>query len=320
MALAVMNLLDGPALRWELWSTRAELLLADASDTDLVEARALLEPMLHQVEMAASRFRPDSDIARLAKAGGASVLVTPMMIDLVHTALRAAAVSDGLVDPTLGGALINLGYDRTITSVKAMPVRAVSSAHWVVGGWRDVVVDADASTVTIPAGMVLDLGATAKARAADLGADIVWQATGLPVLFGLGGDVAVAGSPVDSDGWTVTVAETTAQLSDDTATTSRIAVHDGGLATSTTQARRWMTTGGGVHHVLDPRTMAPAREVWRTVSVAAATCVDANIASTTALILGDGATEWLLQHQLPSRLVSGRGEVTHVAGWPVDNS
>ncbi len=320
MAAAVLNLLDGPALRWELWSTRAELLLADAGDADLVEARALLQPMLHEVEMAASRFRPDSDIARLATAGGASVSVTPMMIDLVEVALRAAEVSNGLVDPTLGGALINLGYDRTIARVQALPVRGVGSTHRVVGGWRDVVVDADASTVTIPAGMILDLGATAKARAADLGAELVWQATGLPVLFGLGGDVAVAGSPDDSDGWTVTVAETAAQLSDDTATTSRIAVHDGGIATSTTQARRWMTTDGGVHHVLDPRTMAPAREVWRTVSVAAATCVDANIASTTALILGDGATPWLVRHQLPSRLVSGRGEVTRVSGWPVEHS
>jgi thiamine biosynthesis lipoprotein len=72
-----------------------------------------------------------------------------------------------------------------------------------------------------------------------------------------------------------------------------------------------------MHHVVDPRTGRPAPEVWRTVSVAAATCVGANIASTAAVVLGEDAPAWLAARQLPARLVRVSGEVERVAGWPL---
>jgi thiamine biosynthesis lipoprotein len=82
--------------------------------------------------------------------------------------------------------------------------------------------------------------------------------------------------------------------------------------------RRWSRGGRELHHILDPATGAPVRERWRTVSVAAATCVDANIAGTTAIIRGDGACNWLEAAGLPARLVSAGGDVTRIGGWPAD--
>ena len=92
----------------------------------------------------------------------------------------------------------------------------------------------------------------------------------------------------------------------------------GGIATSGTAARRWARGGRPVHHVVDPGTGRPAPEVWRTVSVAAASCVDANIASTAAIVLGARAPEWLSRQGLPSRLVRTEGSVCLVGDWPAE--
>ena len=53
-----------------------------------------------------------------------------------------------------------------------------------------------------------------------------------------------------------------------------------------------------------------------TVTVAAATCVDANAASTAAVVLGEEAPGWLEERKLPARLVGLAGEVVAVGGWP----
>ena len=95
-----------------------------------------------------------------------------------------------------------------------------------------------------------------------------------------------------------------------------IAIRDGGLATSSTAARRWQRGGDVLHHILDPRTGLPAEPVWRTVSVAAGSCADANAASTAAVIRGHRAPGWLAQLGLPARLVDTTGAVFTVAGWP----
>ena len=95
-------------------------------------------------------------------------------------------------------------------------------------------------------------------------------------------------------------------------------LHGGGLATSSTAVRRWRRGGRLLHHLLDPRTGLPAEPVWRTVTVTAATCVDANTASTAAIVRGRNAPAWLAELGLPSRLVDSAGTVHRVAGWPPD--
>jgi thiamine biosynthesis lipoprotein len=96
----------------------------------------------------------------------------------------------------------------------------------------------------------------------------------------------------------------------------QVALASGGLSTSSTTVRRWRRRGGDAHHIVDPRTGAPAAEHWRTVTVAAATCVDANIGSTAAIVLGAEAERWLADAGLPARLVAAGGGVRTTAGWP----
>jgi thiamine biosynthesis lipoprotein len=92
-----------------------------------------------------------------------------------------------------------------------------------------------------------------------------------------------------------------------------IAIGSGAVATSSTTVRRW---GEGRHHIIDPRTGVPAASGWRTVSVVAATCVDANVASTAAIVLDQRAMDWLEERNLPARLVDQSGRVSTTAGWP----
>jgi len=167
--------------------------------------------------------------------------------------------------------------------------------------------------VRVPAGVELDYGATAKALAADIAAAAAAEQIEGGVLVSLGGDVALAG-PAPEGGWPVRVAEDHAGAPDSPGQT--IALHDGGLATSSTTLRRWHRGEREVHHILDPATGGPARGCWRTVSVAAASCADANIASTTAILRGERATRWLEGLGLPSRLVALDGSVTLAGGWP----
>jgi FAD:protein FMN transferase len=161
--------------------------------------------------------------------------------------------------------------------------------------------------------VAIDLGATAKALAADRAAHAAHEAAGCGVLVSLGGDVAVAG-PAPRDGWAVRVMEDHAGPQE--AAGQTIAIRSGGLATSGTTVRRWRAGGVPRHHILDPRTGEPAAVTWRTASVAAASCVDANTASTAAIVRGADAAPWLLRHGLPARLVAARGRVLLVGAWP----
>jgi thiamine biosynthesis lipoprotein len=161
----------------------------------------------------------------------------------------------------------------------------------------------------------LDLGATAKALAADWAAAAACQAAGCGVLVSLGGDLAIRG-PAPEEGWRVRVTDD--HRAGVAAPGQWITLQTGGLATSSTSVRRWQTTSGEAHHLVDPATGLSAISRWRTVSVTAASCLDANIASTASIIRGARAVPWLESLGLPSRLVGVDGRVRHVAGWPPD--
>jgi thiamine biosynthesis lipoprotein len=268
---------------------------------------------LDAIDRACSRFRPDSELARVNDARGKRVTIGPLLLEALQVALVAARASDGLVDPTVGRTLRTLGYDSTFRVVATRDADSFRASFSTVPGWQCVEVDVAASTVRVPAGVELDLGATAKALACDRVAAAAAAVAG-GTLVGLGGDIAVAGT-APAGGWPVRIADDhTAPLD---APGPTVAVENGGLATSSTTVRRWRSGTVELHHIVDPRTGRPARSRWRTITVAATSCVDANVASTAAFLLPDPAS-WLEERGLPARLVSIGGEATFVAGWPAD--
>jgi thiamine biosynthesis lipoprotein len=286
----------------------------DAAHTEAVR-------LLCAVDAACSRFRPDSDLVRANRAAGSWVQVHPLLVAALTAALAAADETGGLVDPTLGGALEALGYDRDFAELPRPdgeqpnpgPAAIPAPVHTPLraDAWREIEVD-PAGAVRVPRGVVLDLGAVGKAFAADLVAGSIAAGVGADCVVSLGGDVAVGAVPGSTGhAWQVAVAEAPgdepAQL---------VVLDRGGMATSTTTHRRWRSGGATVHHLLDPRTGRPVERSWRTVSVAAASCVAANTASTASLVLGATAPSWLEERELPARLVGRDGSVTVVGGWP----
>jgi thiamine biosynthesis lipoprotein len=295
--------------RWTALGTYVQLVVAgpDLLPAARVEAKGLLA----EVDTAYSRFRPDSDLVRANRSAGSWVPVHRLLVGALQAALAAAEDTAGLVDPTVGRGLEALGYDRDYAELAGSDGPAAVPVPTPVEAWRQVGVDPDGA-VFVPPGVVLDLGAVGKAFAADLVATRIARCVGADCVVSLGGDVAV-GTGEGSTGhpWQVAVAEVPGEEPG-----QLVVIAAGGLATSTTTHRRWRRGGRSVHHLLDPRSGLPVDGSWRTVSVAAATCVAANTASTAALVLGPAAERWLAERSLPARLVARDGSVHVRGGWP----
>ena len=261
------------------------------------------------IDETCSRFREDSELSRLNRSAGSGfVEVSPLLEKALMAAMNAAEMTNGLVDPTVGKAVNDAGYAVTFTAVVIDgPPREVTVTK--IAGWRSIEHDPDRHAFRLPAGTVLDLGASGKAWAADRAAGAVMSRLGVPVAVECGGDMAVSG-PHPEGGWPVRVAADV-----DAAEWADIAIYDGGLATSGTTSRRWRRGGIEMHHIIDPSTGLPAQTPWTMVSVAAATCLEANAAATAAVILGTAALGWLDSLMLPARLVDGAGGVHLAGGW-----
>ncbi|HEX7264075.1 MAG TPA: FAD:protein FMN transferase [Candidatus Dormibacteraeota bacterium] len=279
----------------------------------LVAAKAAADRVIKAIDESASRFRADSELSRVNAEPGKRVRISPLLAQALAAGLRGAKLTGGAVDPTVGSAVRLAGYDRDFAAIPAdgSPIQLSVTR---IPGWRAIEFDEASRTVLIPNGVEIDLGATAKALASDLAAAAAWKAVGSGgVLVSLGGDIAVAGEP-PLEGWAVQTSEdSNARIDDDEET---ITIQSGGIATSSTTVRRWTRGGVVLHHIIDPATGLPADGPWRTASVVAATCVDANIASTAAIVMGESAVPWLMANRLPARLVDRHGIVHRIAGWP----
>jgi thiamine biosynthesis lipoprotein len=301
---------------WESLGTTVLLRVTD--HCGLPSARAAVESDLAAIDLACSRFRADSELSRANAQAGRAVEVSALFYDALAVALRAAELTDGDVDPTVGRALELAGYDRDwkLLAVPGdQPQPTVTVTAQVRAGWRMVALDGERHTVRFPAGVVLDLGASAKAWAADRAAAAAARAGDCGALVSVGGDLATCG-PAPSGGWQIRVTDD--HRSEPSAPGQTVSIESGGLATSSTAVRRWSHAGHTMHHIIDPRTGAPAQSRWRTVSVAAASCADANIAATAALVRSQRAPGWLREQLLPSRLLARDGTITTVGDWPAE--
>ena len=289
----------------------AVLAITDAAE--LVAARRLLVLSLRSLDLACSRFRADSELVALNASSGRPVKVSETLYAALEAALDVAARTSGLVDPTVGRTLRLAGYDISLERLALRDGR-LRPLFEPAGRYREVELDREHRTARVPAGIELDLGASAKALLADRVAEAAASASGAGVLVSIGGDVSVAGAAPEG-GWPVRLAEDHAAPLE--APGQVVALSSGGLACSGTKLRRWASALGELHHIIDPRSGRPAAATWTTVHVAATTCLEANAAATAAIVLGARAPEWLAERRLPARLVGGEeDEVVVVSGWP----
>jgi Membrane-associated lipoprotein involved in thiamine biosynthesis len=295
-----------------VWGVESVLVVTDPGM--LESADAIAREVISEVDRACSRFRPDSELALLRDRLSMGADVSPILSMLVHDALEAAQLTDGDVDPTLGNDLTALGYDRDIEQLRGSDVTGVSirvNRH-AEPGWTRIRLEN--GILTVPDDLTLDLGATAKAVAADLAAQRVSDELGCGVLISLGGDIATAGFRPDGP-WEILVQDTPSDPG------QQVALGDGfGMATSSTQKRRWLVDSVPVHHILDPRFGLPSPVVWKSVTVAAASCLLANAYSTASIVRGRSAVGWLATLGVAARLVDVQNRVITLGGWPEDNA
>lgn len=296
---------------WRALGTSAHLFVLDG---DLARARAAVERLLESVDLAYSRFRIDSELMRLQASPGQPRRVSPLLWQAITTAIKVARETDGAVDPTIGRAMRIIGYDDDFSRVagRTAPIHVELGP---VPGWQAIGLDERARTVRIPSGVELDLGSSGKALASDMAAEAA--RTAAPdggVLVSLGGDIATSGR-APAGGWRILASEDSETPAD--AEGEVVAVQGGAMATSSTTVRRWRAGDGTyAHHLVDPRTGGPVEGPWRTVTVAADTCVAANAWATAAIVLGERGLGRLEDLGLPARLVGVDGRVVRIGGWP----
>jgi FAD:protein FMN transferase len=261
-----------------------DVVVGGATDDELLA----VERLFHRWERAFSRFRNDSELSRVNASPARTVVVSELFARVVRTALSAARATGGLVDPTLGAAIEAAGYDRDFAALEDDP-RPPGAAR--LGSWRTV--GSAGRLLSRAPDTALDLNGVVKALAVD---EAVRLLDG-PGFVSAGGDLAARGA--------VTVA-----LPDGAA----VQLVAGGIATSGTTHRRWSRGGAVQHHLLDPRTGRPSTSPWTQVTVAAGSCLAADVAAKAAFLLGDDGPEWLEARGLPGRFLAGRVEVAN-ATW-----
>ena len=292
--------------------TTAVVVVADGSGAD--RALSLMVDELNRLDATCSRFRADSEIRRLERAShGRPMPVSHLLTHALTVACEAAERSGGTVDPTVGAALVESGYDRDFDAIVDDATDPVLGAP--APGWWRLHVDEAAGTAAVPEGIHIDLGATGKALVADLSARRVAAELGVGVLVNVGGDVGVAG-PAPTQGWPVGIAARSTTPGDDVDVV--LSLRSGAVATSGTRSRAWTRNGRPMHHIFDPWTGEPAEPVWSYVSALAPTCVEANTWSTAAIVWGADAPGNLAAHGVSARLVGADGRVEVVGAWPME--
>jgi thiamine biosynthesis lipoprotein len=266
------------------------------------EAEATLWRWIERADAAVNRFLPDSEISRLNRDGELHD-VSDDFFRFLDAARYAYEITDGLCDPAVAGALAAWGYAMDFDDIPHDVVVQPSPRTHGIGSW-----EITPSERYISSCCPLDFGASAKALVVDLVvADI---ASFSDVLVEIGGDVG-ASTSLGGGEWTVGVAP-----DGPVADAPQISIRSGGVATSTTTYRTWSTDRGRAHHIIDPRTGAPAESTWRAASIAAETCVDANAYATATFLWNDEAPWHIAQSGWAGRLVDRNGEILTVGSWP----
>ena len=285
----------------------------------LPELETYLRGRVETVEAACSRFREDSDISRANRAAGTATRVSPELLAAVDAACRMADATYGLCDPTVGGAVISAGYDRTFADVVGQG-SGPAIAHRPGGAWKQVEVDRDAGTLTVPPGYRLDLGGSAKGWAVDqaiqsVRREILGTHLGAGVCISAGGDMAVAGR-APQGGWPVTIRERLGGAGE--VPERQVHLTAGAMATSGSTVRQWQRDGVRQHHIIDPRTGEPGESTWSLVTTFADSCLLADTMATAAWLLNEAAPRWLAGRGVGARLLRADGSevlVGHLSRW-----
>lgn len=283
--------------RFRAMNTNVQVILVcdSAGQRPAVEAAFLeIERLFATMEATLSRFEPESELSRLNRSSGEPFRASPLLFTVVAEALKAARDTEGLFDPTVLRALEAAGYDRSFDEVRDCTAeRGPSPAGVAAGRWREVVLDAERRTITLPDGCGLDLGGIAKGWTVDQAARLLAGLGFRSFAVDAGGDLYAAGRQADGAPWLVGVEDPRAPERD----LLVLQIEDCAVATSSICRRRWMLHGKAYHHLIDPRTGEPARSGVLSATVLAPMVARAEVLAKAALLLGPNEGLRFLERQ-----------------------
>jgi thiamine biosynthesis lipoprotein len=259
-------------------------------DTDeRAEAAALLR-LAHQeaerIEHKFSRYRRGNIVDRINHSAGQPVPVDAETAQLIDYAAACWEMSQGRFDITSG--VLRRAWTFDGSNRVPSPERVhelLQHVGWNRVTWKD-------ATLAMPAGMEIDLGGIGKEYAVDRAALLLAGSAHSAFLVNLGGDLFASGARRADRPWAAGIDDP--QHSGDRAV-YRIEFARGGLATSGDARRFLRWNGKRLGHILDPRTGWPVEDPPRSVTVLAATCIEAGTLSTLAYLQGAGAGAFLQQ-------------------------
>jgi len=240
-----------------------------------------------QAERRFSRFRLDSELARLNRSEG-PLVVSPELFDALGRARRYVKMTDGLFDPGIGADLIALGYDRSFApgALDRERIAPVPCA----GRFLDLVLEPSTFTVERPSHLWIDLGGMIKGATVDAAA----RCLGTSGAIDAGGDAVLRGRSPTGEPWLVEIEDPV----DPSRVLATLALADRGVATSAANRRRWHVSDSVAHHLIDPRTRSPAVTDLLQATVIAPTAELADVLAKTAFLLGTQAGRRFLERQL----------------------
>jgi thiamine biosynthesis lipoprotein len=254
------------------------------------EALELVEHLFHQHEAVLSRFLPGSELSLLNASAGRTFHASQLLYTVVEGALDAAEATSGVFDPTILGSLIAAGYDRSFETLDleqaetTLPIRKRTT-------WREVQLRRAERAIFMPAGCSLDLGGIGKGWTLDQAARLLEQFADFAI--DAGGDIVLAGTPVDGGAWSIGVQDPYAPERD----LMQLQRSDCAVATSTCVRRRWLRGGRSQHHLIDPRTGLPSASGAIAATVIAPSAAQAETLAKAAVVLGPGSGLRLLQRE-----------------------
>jgi len=273
------------------WIGRFQAMASDCEVLMEVDDESLASRLLHiaagearRIEQKFSRYRQDNIIHRINSSNGAPVEVDGETADLLDYAVKCHELSDGMFDITSGVLRKVWKFDGSDRLPAAEAVKKVlAQVGWHKVQWRRPV-------MILPAGMEIDLGGIGKEYAVDRAAMLLRAQSNASMVINFGGDLYITGSRRSGEVWNIGI--------DDPRATGQgyigeLRIRTGGLATSGDARRFLLKDGKRYGHILNPKTGWPVEDAPRSVTVVGATCMEAGMLATFAILQGKDAREFL---------------------------
>ncbi|MBN1190950.1 MAG: FAD:protein FMN transferase [Dehalococcoidales bacterium] len=280
-------------------STGIEVII-NAPETQGMEAEQALrrvEYLFMEMEQQLSRFRDDSELSRLNQSAGKEFKASPLLYEIVMTALSSAKLTGGIFDPTILPGLISAGYDRSFELLDIPRKTPMEKNNPPGHTWRDILMDTGTLSIYLPQGCGIDMGGIAKGWTVDRAGRYLEKFRNYAV--NAGGDIIAKGVQADGSPWTVGIKDPLNRKPD----LGVLRLSGQAVCTSTTTQRRWRTNNMLKHHLIDPRTGLPSDSGVISATVIAGTAVLAETLSKAALILGPQDGLQLIERQRPVQAI-----------------